>query len=298
MAKKNSKLVKRISVLGLAAALALTGMTLTGCSKALQEAQSNIDQSVTMVLNEDQSIQERYNEQFSNFTFLCADVEKGNQNEYSIDINGLATVAESNQKAYTTLNYLVDGHYFDEMDKATHENIINTLATIVQNENFKSVSIAKVNDIGKLNDSVSNCIESPLDGYNVSRNFLYGVGNLNFEDESNVVSFDTKEAVRFYKTTVQTSYGIVGYGDNGPKYGLVTTTKTDYQNFFMGHTVYLQLTPEEYQAAKENNSIIFDKFNEFVESKATDKYVIQETNVQTDKEYSANMMDEVNLEKQ
>ena len=292
-----NKIIKRISVLGLIAVMAFTGATLTGCSKKLQQAQENIDQSVTMVLNEDQSIQETYNEDFSNFTFLCADVEKGTQNEYTIDINGLATTV-NDQQAYTTLNYLVDGKYFDEMDNSSHENIINTLATIVQNEKFQSVSINKINNVNALNDAVADTIETPLEGYHVNKNFLYGVGNLKFEDESNVVSFDTKEATKFSKTTTRTTYGYMGTDSKGnPKYGLITSTKTDYQTFFMGHTIYLQLTPEEYQAAKNNNSLIFDKFADMVKNKQTDKYVVQETNVQTDKEFSANMMDNVSLEK-
>ncbi|MBQ8425725.1 MAG: hypothetical protein IJX17_06895 [Clostridia bacterium] len=297
MARKNN-LVRKISVLGLAAALAFTGMTLTGCSKAMQEAQENIDYSVTTVLNEDASIQERYdNAIFSDFTFLGADVAKENNNKYNIDINGVVNVTKENtESAYTTLNYLVDGKYFDEMDKATHENIINTLATIVQNEKFQSVSVEKVGNVQALNESMSKVIESPLDGFRMNKNFLYGVGNVSFDEETKVASFSTKDASKFSKTTTTTTYGYMGTDAKGnPKYGLITRTKTDYETFFINHNVYVQLTPEEFEAAKNDHSIIFSKFNEYVKNEAKDKYVIQETNISNEQEYSANMRDNISL---
>ena len=294
MGKNN--LVKKISVLGLAAVMAFTGLTLTGCSKALQEAQANIDQSVTEVLNVDESIQAQCDAQFENFTFLCADVEKGGSNQYAVDINGIASIQNSNQDAYTTLSYLVDGKYFDEMDKATHENIINALASIVQNEKFQSFSVSNINNVEKLNEAMSKVIESPLDDFHMSKNFLYAVGNVTLDEQNNVASFSTRDASKFYKTTTQTRYGLVGVDSKGnPKYGLVTTTKTDYETFFLNHNVYIQLTPEEMAIAKQDSSFIFDKFAELVKQEAKEKYVIQETHVQKDKEFAANMMDEVSL---
>ena len=298
MAKKPNKILRNISVLGLAALLTLTGTTLTGCSKAMEEAQDNIDYSVTAVLNDDAYVQDVYNNaQFSDFTFLCADVAKENNNQYNIDINGIVNVTNEDTKAaYTTLNYLVDGKFFDEMDKATHENIINTLASIVQNEKFNSILVEKVGDVKTLNESMSKVIESPLDGYKMNKNFLYGIGNVTFDAENNVASFSTKDASKFSKTSTYTTYGLVGVDSKGnPKYGMVVRTKTDYETFFINHNVHIQLTPEEFAAAQNDHSIIFNKFNEYVKNEAKDKYVIQETNIHNNSEFSANMMDELNL---
>ena len=50
-------------------------------------------------------------------------------------------------------------------------------------------------------------------------------------------------------------------------------------------------------AAKTDHSIIFAKFNEYVKNKQKDMYVVQETNVVQDKDYTANMMDRVSLER-
>ena len=294
---KNKKL--RLSVLGLATLVAIGAMTLTGCSKAMQEAQDNIDNSVVTVMNADESIQERYNANFSDFTFLCADVAQADANQYNVDVNGLITMTtDKADTAYTTLSYLVDGKYFNDMDKATHEDIINKLATIVQNEKFQSVSVEKIGNPQALSNSMSEVMESPLDDYNMSKNFLYAVGNVQFDETENIAAFSTKDASRFSKTTVRTSYGLVGFDSEGkPKYGLVTSTKTDYQTFFIDHNVYIKLTPEEMAAAKNDHSIIFNKFNEYVKNNQKDMYVIQETNVVQDKDFSANMMDNVSLER-
>lgn len=297
---KNNKIVKRISVLGLAALIGLTGMTLTGCSNKLKEAQNNIDYSVTAVLNEDEQLKQNYNNaNFSDFTFLCSDVEKNENNKYDIDINGIVNINnDKTQKAYATLKYLVDGKYFDEMSNASQEEVINTLALIVQNENFKSVSIQKVNNIKDLNSSMSAVTESPLKDFSMDKNFLYGIGNISFDEENNVASFSTKEASKFSKTTVTTSYGIVGINSDGtPRMGLVTTTNTEYKTFFLEHNILLKLSPEEMEAAKNDNSIIFDKFTEYVKNKEKDKYVVQESNIENENEFSANMMDDVTLGK-
>ena len=289
----------KAAVLSMVALLALGSLTLTGCSKAMEEAQANIDNSVVTVMNADESIQERYDAQFSDFTFLCADVEGAESNQYNVDINGLITVTtDKADTAYATLSYLVDGSYFNDMDKASHEDIINKLATIVQNEKFQSVSVEKIGDPQALSDSMGEVMESPLEGYNMSKNFLYAVGNVEFDEAENIAKFSTKDASRFSKTTVRTSYGIVGFDSEGkPRYGLVTSTKTDYQTFFLDHNVYIKLTPEEMAAAKNDHTIIFNKFNEYVKNNEKDKYVIQETNVVQEKDFSANMMDNVSLER-
>ena len=88
MAKnKGKKAMKCITVVGLAFMLALSGASLTGCSKAMQTAQDNIDYSVTEVLNNDEYTQQVYNNaQFSDFTFLCADVAKENNNMYCLTL--------------------------------------------------------------------------------------------------------------------------------------------------------------------------------------------------------------------
>lgn len=293
--KKNNK-INRIVVLGVAGLALVTG--LTGCSKPMKEAQANIDDKVVTVMNADEETMARLGGEVSNFTFLSADTTKNNNNQYNVDINGITTTKETNEKAYTTLNYLVDGKYFDSMDKATHENIINTIATVVENEKFNSISVNKVKDVKALNDAMGNVSESPVEDYCFNRNFLYGIGNVEYNESENVVSFTAKDTTEFKRTSTDINWGITGFGsDGGPEYGWVVSTKTEYKTFFMDQKVYVKLSKEDFEKAKVDESIIFQKFTEYVKNKEKDNYVIKTESVLNSKDFSANMMNNVSLQK-
>ena len=296
MAKKYSKVKKTLQVLGISALIFAGTLSLVGCSgKELQSAQDNIDTTVTTVLNSEE-IQAVENAPFENFTFLCADVTKDCPTQYTIDINGVANYANSDKKAYTTFNYIVNDSYFSNEESFKNEAaIINTLSDIVKNENYNSYSISTVKDLTALNNAMKTVTESPLDGYKSNTNFLYGVSNVQLSESDNVASFSTKELTKFSRTRTEVTYGITGYVDGKPKYGLVTRTKTDYESFFLDQNVYVQLTPEEMEMAKKDESIVFDKFVEYVKNDQKDKFVIQETNIAKDKELDANMKDYISL---
>ena len=296
MAKKYSKVKKTLQVLGISALIFAGTLSLVGCSgKELQSAQDNIDTTVTTVLNSEE-IQAVENAPFENFTFLCADVTKDCPTQYTIDINGVANYANSDKKAYTTFNYIVNDSYCSNEESFKNEAaIINTLSDIVKNENYNSYSISTVKDLTALNNAMKTVTESPLDGYKSNTNFLYGVSNVQLSESDNVASFSTKELTKFSRTRTEVTYGITGYVDGKPKYGLVTRTKTDYESFFLDQNVYVQLTPEEMEMAKKDESIVFDKFVEYVKNDQKDKFVIQETNIAKDKELDANMKDYISL---
>lgn len=293
---KKGKNIKRIVVLGAAGLALVTG--LTGCSKAMKEAQANIDDKVVTVMNADDEVMARLGGEISNFTFLSADTTKENNNQYTVDINGIATTKATDEKAYTTLNYLIDGKYFDSMGKATHENIINTLASVVENEKFNSISVNKVKDVKALNEAMGLVSESPVEDYRINENFLYGIGNVEFNDKENVVSFTAKETTKFKKTTTDVSWGITGIGsDGGPEFGWVVSTKTDFKTFFIDQKVYVKLSKEDCEKAKTDESVIFEKFVGYVKNNQKDNYVIKTESVLNSKDFSANMMNNVSLQK-
>lgn len=294
MTKKYSKVAKKLVILGFAGVM-LTGI-LTGCTqKDIANAQENIDSAMTSVLNLDE-IKEAEDSVFDKFTFLGADIEKAEDSKLAVEINGIANYSESDKKAYTVFNYLVSDSYFSEADSRKNEaSIINTLADIVKNENYSDYSITNVSNLESLNDSMGKATESPVEGFKVENNFLYGVSNVQFSDEENVVSFSTKELTKFYRTRLETSYGITGYTDGKPKFGMVTKSVTDHETFFIDNNVYLKLTPEEMAQAKSNESLVFEKFAEYVKGGNTGKYVIQQTNISSQKELNANMKGYVNF---
>lgn len=294
--KTKAKTKKLLLALGLAGTI-FTGSLLTGCTNEdVSKAQDNIDNAVIDVLNS-KEVQDSENSTFKKFTFLGTDVEEAENSKYAVAINGIASREESNKRAYTTFNYLVDNSYFSDEDSKNNEaNTINTLVEIVKNEKYNDYSIVGVNNLTALNEAMENVTESPIDKYKTYNNFLYGVSNVEFSDTENIVSFSTKELTKFYDTKLVTSYGIVGYNNDTPKYGPVTKTEMDFESFFIDNNIYLKLTPEEMQRAKADSSFVLDKFVEYVKENQSDKYVVQQVNVANQKEFNANMSEHVNLE--
>lgn len=290
MTKRYSKVKQTLVILGLVGTIFTGALGLTGCtSSEYKQAQENIDVAVTETLNSAE-IQAKEKGLFSNYTFLAADVKQENDSQYLVGINGIAERAETNKKEYTTINYLVSNSYFENEENTKNDvAIINTLAEIVKNENYQDYSIANVNDLDGLNNAMGDVTESPIDGFRENSNFLYGVGNVQFSEEDNVVSFTTKELTKFSRTRNEITYGIVSYIDGKPQYGTVIKPVTDYESFFIDNTVYIKLTPEEMERAKVDESIVFDKFIEYVKNQQKDKYVIQQTNVADEKAFNANM---------
>ena len=294
--KHYTKVKKSLVVLGLIGALFVGTFTLTGCSTSeLKQAQQNIDTSVTAVLNSS-DIQEVENGLFSGYTFLCADVEHAENSQYSIDINGIAKHSDSGENSYTTITYLVSDSYFSTKESTKSDAaIINTLSEIVQNENYQSYTIANVKNLDNLNNSMGKATESPLDGFRFNQNFLYSVGDVSLNTAENVASFSTKELIKFSRTRTETTMGIIGYSNGQPKWGPVIRTVVDYESFYIDNMVYIKLTPEEMAQAQVDESIVFQKFAEYVKNDQKDKFVVQQLNIADQKQYDANMKDRVSF---
>ncbi len=281
---KKKEIFRALGVAGLAA---LAGLSLTGCSNAVKEADTRLSNDIVNVLNMNAEEQNLAPDTFAEFQFLCADVENSSGN-YNVDINGISTLSNSN-KAYTTVNYVVDGKYFNNINESSKEEVLNALATVVENENFQSISVQKVNDVKALNSSVGKAIDCPLKEFKLNSNFLYSANNVTVSEDENIASFATKEGTTYSKTTSQLTWGIVGTVKGKIKYGWVVTSKTDYETFYSAYNIYLKLTPEEVEMAKNDNSYVFDRFVSMVKNSEKDKYVVQQTSIQKGKDYGASM---------
>ena len=287
---KKKNIFHAMGVLGIAA---ITGLSLTACSNAVKEADLRLSTDVVNVLNHNAEEQNLAPDTFAEFKFLCADVEdmKGH---YNVDINGISTLSNSD-KAFTTVNYVVDGKYFNDIESSSKEADLNALATVVENEDFQSISVQKVNDVTALNSSIGKAIDCPIKDFSLYSNFLYSANNVEISEDENVASFETKEGTKYSKTYTQLTWGVVGTFEGEIKYGWVVTTKTDYETFYTGYNIYLKLTPEEIEMAKNDPSYVFDRFVSMVKNGEKDKYVVQQTSIQKGKDYGASMMDSKTL---
>ena len=239
-----------------------------------------------MLLNSDKI---NSDSKFKGFTFLGADVEN-NGNTYNVDINGIATNTNK-QKAYTTLNYCVDGNYLIEKTDnkmASNAKFINELAKIIQNEQFSSYSILNVDSVKNLNTTIAKVTPCNLgDDYKCENNFLYAVNNLTFNEQEQLAYFSTKELIRF--SNLEVNYW--AFTENGPIY----TINGDRQSFFVNQDICIELSPEEIANAKNNSSIVFSKLAEYVDNKQNDKYVVNQTAVSKNQEQGIVMNEEVSL---
>lgn len=274
--------------LGVAGLVTFAGLSLAGCSNAVKEADMRLSGDIVNVLNNNAVEQNLAPDTFAEFKFLCADVEDTN-GKYNVDINGISTLSNAD-KAFTTVNYVVGGEYFNNIKSSSKEEVLNALATVVENEDYQTISVQKVNDISALNSTVGKAIDCPLKEFKYDSNFLYSANNVEVNQEEGVASFETKEGTKYSHTDTQLTWGIVGTFDGEIKYGWVVTTKTDYETFYSSYNIYLKLSPEEMEQAKNDSSFVFDRFVSMVKNGEKDKYVVQQTSIQKDKDYSASMM--------
>ena len=279
--------------------------SLTSCiDTPLEEAQTNLNNLIVVKLKNNEDMNKQYAEaaQDLGFEFLEVDVDK-KQEQYKVDINGLLTLNAANKEkaenAYTTLSYLVEGHYFENVDPESQVEVINALSSIVENEEFKAVAIQKVGNPKDISDAIKSITESPLKDYNVNSNFLYAVGNLEFDEANNVATFSTKNASRFSTTVIETTTGIISVNPDGStEIGPIVTSDTKYETYFMDYDISIKLTPEEMKAAQEDNKVVFDKFVEYVKTKDFSRYMVKKTRSQDEKEFTADLMNEVSLERE
>ena len=187
---------------------------------------------------------------------LDSDVEKQDDSKYSVDINGVNFSETSNRQALTTLNYVVDDSYFLDVGKSDYK-LVNALAEIVKNEQSNYITINKVNDLNALNNTLLNCIDYDR---SFNNNFLYGVKNLEIGDD--YIAFNA-ESVAQYSYLVPLPTGKGGAA-------LVIRHSEKYIN----QKVTIKLSKEESEIAKQDESYIFDKFIECVNSKQKDNYSV------------------------
>lgn len=290
------KIKKELQVLGLPVIIFANALSLASCSTSeLNLAQNNINNCVTTILNTE-NIQNEINNPVEKFTFLCADIGRSTNDSYNIDINGVSNYKNNKKKGYTTLSYQADASYFNSGSTKDEASLINAISDIVTNEKYISYSIINVNNLSGLNESLGKNTRIPLADYKYSNNFLYKIENIQFSENESIASFSSSELTTFYESVTYITNSIT-FINNNPVVIPVTSVYNDYQSFYFDHNVKVKLSPKEFEQAKSDTSIIFDKFVEYVDSKQTDKFVIRETDFDKNKEFNSNTSSIVDLEK-
>ena len=256
------------SLVGLAGYLIVDGVDR---SNKWSEAEQTIEKVALEKLNENEQAKLDLGGEFSNYSFLCSDIEKQEDLKYKVNVNGFVFSNELNRQAFTTMNYIVDKNYFSDGNKGTH-NVLNKVANIIKNENIVDCSVNKVNDVQKLNQTFLNIDARNMLKNCTYQNFLYGIDNLEVND--GIASFNAKSLVSY------TSNNLIRYRSTADTYYSFTNEK-----------IKINLNEEDVELAKNNESYIFDKFCNYVSKNQKYNYSVQELNSSNYENYLAKNLD-------
>lgn len=283
----NKKNLIKICLTGVASAILVGG--LASCSSEMKTAQKELNNKVVNVIN-NSDLKNNFKGEVEKFSFLSANFENASD-QYFMNLHGLTKEKDSSQTSFTTLNYSVPSNVFDSVDTSKSENIVKVVSNIVDSQKAENIVTHRVNDVKKLNKAMKQVAQNTEDGYKISKMFLYGIGDITFDDARSAVKFATKNVSLYSKTTVTKEWEVIGYQYDMPKFGWVSHSNTEYKTLYIDQDVYVKLDKDMYEQAKQDETIIFDKFCEYVKSKDNDKYQVKVQNVTTEKGLSANSME-------
>lgn len=283
----NKKNLTKICLTGVAFAILVGG--LASCSGEMKTAQKELNNKVVNVIN-NSDLKNNFKGEVEKFSFLSANFENASD-QYFMNLHGLTKEKDSSQTSFATLNYSVPSNVFDSVDTSKSENIVKVVSNIVDLQKAENIVTHRVNDVKKLNKAMKQVAQNTEDGYKISKMFLYGIGDITFDDARSAVKFATKNVSLYSKTTVTKEWEVIGYQYDMPKFGWVSHSNTEYKTLYIDQDVYVKLDKDMYEQAKQDETIIFDKFCEYVKSKDNDKYQVKVQNVTTEKGLSANSME-------
>lgn len=288
------------TIAGIGSAVIISGSVILGVltlDQPLKEAQDKIDKATASVLNNNSQFVNEVGGEVEDFSFTCAETEHANEN-YKVDIYGVAKIEGSEQIFLTTIKFdNIDEKYFKSTKDASNTKLIEALIKIMKNEKCNSIIVNRVNSFKDLDESVRRTTESPVEKYDVKNDVLVGIEGLEFSKTGNQATFVVKEAVTFSKTNMEQVYTVVGYDDKGmPNYGYKLLPKTHKETYFINQRVCVGLSDDEFAKAVKDESIVFDKFAEFVLTGQTDRYKVETEKIVKEQDASAIMGSEQGLE--
>lgn len=275
----DKKKLTKICLTGVASAMLVGG--LASCTNQAKETQKEINNKVVNVIN-NSSLNNNFKGEIDQYSFLSANFENVSD-QYFMNLNGLAKEKDSKQMIYTTLKYGISSDVYNSIDSNNEEDSLNVVSNIIGTQIANGIVTHRVNDVKKLNDALKSAQQSPVKDYKIEKMFLYNIGDIKFDDVNMVVKFATKNASTYSITTTTKKHVIIGYNNGIPIYTWKTFKNTEYKTFYNDQDVYVKLDKDLYEQAKQDETIIFDKFCDYVKHKETDKYQLKTQSSTTEK---------------
>lgn len=283
MSKK--KILKKLTVLG-AAALVLLG--LTGCTSGLQKQEEIMSTNVCNMLNSSEVVNTITDAEFNKYTFLASDF-KDDGSAYIVDINGIGSYNNEQNKAYVSLQYRVGKEEFSSVDAKKAEAVVEALNSVIKKYEMQKFSFAPMSNVNEFNKQMGNVFESPINGFRHCQSLTYKVNNIQYNTEKGYVSFCTTSNTKYSKTTNEMRYMMIGTDSSGkPKWAWRVVPVTHYENFNQDHEIYLKATPEEIAEMQKDPSKIFDKFIEVVKTEDKNSITVRSAEIKNEKLFDDN----------
>ena len=198
-----------------AASFVTLASLLTGCSNN-KETVVSLNDKIENKLSEKIKLESMID--LNDFELIGADVVKAGF-KYSVNFNGVASIGDENQKAFTTANYVVPSTEFKNYDKYIGTaKIFDVFHEIVDNYDLESYSITPVTSLKDVSDTIIKNSPSPFSDYTLKRGLVYNLSTPVFNDDDLTASFNVMSLVDLRKSSIDVGFGI-GFGGRGVGWG-------------------------------------------------------------------------------
>ncbi len=285
---------KKFILIGAVAALGAT--MLAGCSQALLDAQTNVEDSMLKAIRTSELVSDEVNNKVEDIVFLGADFDRADNSTYDVDVNGVAKCNDK-KNAYVTMSYNINESFFTGISEDDKSEIINALALAIEQSEMKDFSFVEVGNAVKLGDTLKSISESPVKDYKYDKGLVLSIEDVVFDEQEGYVSFQMKNHNKYCKTVTQ-MVPTYTYINGQMQLSYVVKTNYYYEDFVHTNDIYIRASSEQMEKMKEDSSLIFDTYALYVNNGQKDNYIINSVAVDKVSERDATMLGNMDLDKE
>lgn len=275
-----------LSALGAMAMLASCGAK---TDRVANLNQSLVDACNTSVVFEDPNLK------IEDFRLIGTEVEK-NGFTFDVNFNGLSSLSDETI-GYANINYNVPSSYFNDLKKdSSTEKIYDVFDKIVADFKPESVSVAPVSDFAVINNAFTKNEPQLFKGFTNSRSLLFNLSAPEFNEENHTVNFNSKVLVDIISSNTSVEIGIgVGFSSGNLGLGAGFNSSEAKGTFIATDKYTLNLTEEEFNRFKQNQSLIYDEVARAINEKDSSRISASRENVTSVSYENADMLGNFNV---
>lgn len=255
------KLNLAVTAIGGAALIAFYAITGGAAVSGIPKAEADLNTKASTVLHTSAKVKSELPD-YVGFEYVNADVSKIDENKCKVDISGIASTSDENKVAYTTIKYTVNSDYFESSKSGTLADRINTLAEIVEKEEYDEIDMSIINNKQQFDEAVKSVSKDSSKG-DLYNNKICKIMNFETDSSDNSVSFTIDQFSKFSRPDL-TYHAPNNLGK--PSIRLVNTT------YRTAKKVTINLTEEQFKNVQADPAKAFEYFTENVKENKTDLF--------------------------